>query len=92
MRAIKPTSGEVIFNINNNEKRFVDWYNAHRYHEGIGNVIPDDVYYGKRDDILKNRAQLKVKTILERKIVNSRIVESEPKSSLSKNTNLSQSF
>jgi len=73
-------------------RRFVNWYNAHRYHEGIDNVTPDDVYYGRREEILKKRAELKTKTILERKMINSRIVENEPKSSLRKNTNLSQSF
>ena len=72
--------------------KFVAWYNSEWYHEGIGNVTPDDVYFARRDAILQERAELKEKSILERKRVNSIITEAEPKSSLMKNANLSQSF
>ena len=47
------------------------------------------VLEGLRGEILKERAELKAKTILERKKVNGKITETEPKSSLNQNANVS---
>jgi transposase InsO family protein len=58
---------------------FIGWYNARRYHEGIGNVTPDDVYYGRRDTMLIQRKEVKQKTLLARREFNGRITKQEAK-------------
>ena len=45
---------------------FIEYYNHRRYHEGIGNVAPADVYYGRREEILRRREEQKQRTIQER--------------------------
>lgn len=47
---------------------FVDHYNNHRYHEGLANLTPADVYHGQGANLLKMREEIKKQTIRKRKL------------------------
>ena len=58
------------------EKAIADWvehYNHERYHESLDNVTPADVYYGRRNAILDQRAIIKSRTLMQRKVQNLRL-------------------
>ncbi len=46
----------------------IDYYNHHRYHEGIDNLTPADVYFGRGKTILAEREKIKRQTIAERRL------------------------
>ena len=48
-------------------EKFVYRYNNERYHESLNNLTPADVYYGRGDQILKERERLKKVAIINRK-------------------------
>lgn len=55
--------GELKLRLN----EFVDYYNNHRYHESLQNLTPADVYYGRAEEILNQRALTKQKTMIKRR-------------------------
>jgi hypothetical protein len=42
---------------------WVDYYNNERFHESLDNVTPADVYFDRREEILKEKNELKEMTM-----------------------------
>jgi hypothetical protein len=51
-------------------RAFIDYYNYRRYHEGLGNVTPYDVYTGRYLEIIRRRKEVKSKTSAARRDYN----------------------
>ena len=52
---------------------WVEYYNNHRYHEAIDNVTPNDNYFGRNQEILKQRKKTKTETMKRRRRLNQTI-------------------
>ena len=51
-------------------RAFIEYYNYQRYHEGLGNVTPYDVYTGRHLEIIQRRKEVKSKTLEARRDYN----------------------
>jgi len=56
-------------------RQFVEYYNDQRYHEGLGNVTPHDVYTGKHLETIRKRKEAKSRTLAERRDYNKAVRE-----------------
>ena len=48
---------------------FVNYYNHKRYHESLDNVTPADVYWGRKEQIIRRREKIKQQSFLGRRIL-----------------------
>ena len=53
--------------LENQIQRFIEYYNHERYHESINNLTPADVFYGRGQQVLDRRQQIKLNTMAMRK-------------------------
>ena len=55
--------------------KFVSYYNHDRYHKALADVTPADMLAGRRDEILRQRREVKARTIQHRRLRNQTIRE-----------------
>ena len=48
-------------------KAFIEYYNHQRYHEGLGDVTPCDVYAGRHLEVIQKRKEAKNRTLQVRR-------------------------
>ena len=58
----------LLGDLNASIERFVEHYNHHRYHEGLQNLTPADVYFGRGETILIERERIKRNTFKQRRL------------------------
>jgi putative transposase len=73
-RTIKSEINQVPYEMPSDLKEaigaFIEYYNYRRYHEGLGNVTPYEVYTGKHLEIIQRRKEEKSRTLQARKDYN----------------------
>ena len=73
-RTIKGEINQVPYDMPSELKEairaFIEYYNYQRYHEGLGNVTPHDVYTGRHLEIIHRRREVKSRTLEVRKDYN----------------------
>jgi transposase InsO family protein len=73
-RSIKGEINQVPYEMPSELKEairaFIEYYNYRRYHEGLGNVTPYDVYTGRHLEIIRRRKEVKSKTLAVRRDYN----------------------
>ncbi len=74
-REVNQVSYDVPRNLEVAISDFVSYYNNRRYHKALGNVTPADVLHGRRDQIIKERKEVKTQTLQRRKHYNQHIRE-----------------
>jgi putative transposase len=78
-QTVKHEVNQVPYELPNQLERaladFVDYYNFRRYHKALGDVAPADVLYGRREQILQRRKEVKAQTIQNRKYYNQTLRE-----------------
>jgi transposase InsO family protein len=73
-RTVKGESNQIPYDmpgeLKEGIKAFIEYYNCRRYHEGLGNVTPYDVYTGRHLEIIQRRKEVKSRTLEVRRDYN----------------------
>jgi len=74
-RTIKIEINLMPYELEEAIKAFIDYYNHQRYHEGLGDATPYDVYTGRHLRIIQRRSEVKSKTLQARRDYNRTVRE-----------------
>ena len=53
---------------------FVEYYNHQRYHEPLNNLTPADVFFGRAQEVLTRRQEIKQRTLEQRRLLHRQAV------------------